>query len=277
MTTVTQGGRHWSLSDIPYDHIIRGDIVDDEDWFLLVTASSFVEILSELYSQNLQTYYAGDSAACQWLHDYWEPEEMQHGASLRRYVETVWPDFDWDRGFAGFRQDYSPYCQVALLGPTRGLEMAARCVVETGTASFYTMIRDASPEPVLSTLAGHIRQDEVHHFKMFYRFYVHYQTLERQSRWRVGREIWRRVVEVDSEDAYFAVKNAFAVRYPQRVFMRRDFMRFRKRVSKWITAAYPFDMATKMLMRPLSLPSRVERVAVPLLVRGAKRIVKAAT
>ena len=25
--------------------------------------------------------------------------ELQHGAALRKYVETAWPDFDWEAGY----------------------------------------------------------------------------------------------------------------------------------------------------------------------------------
>ncbi len=266
-------GRRWSLADIPYERIHRPAIAADRDWFYLIAASSFVEILSDLYAANLVTYYAGDAPVCAWLSRTWEPEELQHGAALRRYVETVWPDFDWERGFAGFRADYAPYCQTALLGPTRALEMAARCVVETGTSSFYAMVRGASPEPVLATIAGHIRDDEVGHYKGFYRFYRAYREIEGVARWRVAREVWRRVVEVDQEDAYLAVKNVSQVHEPGRVFDRAQFTRFRARVRLWMRASYPFPTAVKMLLRPIDPPRPLERLGVPLAIRCARWLV----
>lgn len=270
---MTNAGPTWSLDDIPYEDIDRSRLDGQDDWFGLLAASSFIEILSDLYARNLVDYYAGDDGICNWLTGTWEQEEVQHGRALRRYVETVWPDFDWERGFAGFRAQYSPYCQTALLGPTRALEMAARCVVETGTASFYTMIRDQSPEPVLTRLAGHIRNDEVGHYGYFYQYYLQYQEREAHSRWRVGRELWRRVVEVDSEDAYLGVRNAYRVRYPQRPFERADFRAFRARIGGWMREAYPFSMAAKMLLKPLALPPRLNRLAVPVLVGAARRVV----
>ncbi|MDA8390392.1 MAG: ferritin-like domain-containing protein [Gammaproteobacteria bacterium] len=266
-------GPGWSLEDIAYQDIDRSRLAGHADWFGLLAASSFVEILSDLYARNLAEYYAGDDDLCAWLTQKWEKEEMQHGRALRRYVETVWPDFDWERGFAGFRAQYGPYCQTALLGPTRTLEMAARCVVETGTASFYTMIHDLSPEPVLTTLAGHIRNDEVGHYKGFYHYYRRYQDRESHSRWRVGRELWRRVAEIDSEDAYLAVRNAYQVRYPQQPFEPADFRAFRSRISGWMREAYPFPMAVKMLLKPLSLPPAVHRLVAPMLIGAARGVV----
>lgn len=261
------------MEDIAYGQVERGLIVDKRDWFYLVTASSYVEILSDLYARNLGDYYAGDDEACAWLARKWEPEEMQHGRALRRYVESVWPDFDWERGFEGFRVDYSPYCQTSLLGPTRTLEMAARCVVETGTSSFYAMVRDASPEPVLARIAGHIHDDEVGHYKGFYRFYRDYQKREAHPRWRVAREIWRRIAEVDNEDAYLAVKNVAMVDKPGQDYTRKDFIVFRNRIREWMRLYYPFPSAVKMLLKPLDLPTSLQRVAVSVLVAGARRIV----
>lgn len=265
----------WSLADIPYGAIDLQKIAAETDWFYLLAGASFVEILSDLYTRNLVSYYAGDEEAITWLETEWEMEEMQHGRALRQYVATVWPDFDWERAFAGFRQDYSPYCRPELLGPSRALEMAARCVVETGTSSFYAMIQAASPEPVLAQLANRIRNDEVHHYKYFYRFFRHYQEQENNSRWRIGRELWRRVAEVDQEDAYLAIKNVFQVRNPGMPFSHDDFEQFRGRMSVWVRRYYPFDMALKMLLKPVDLPPTLQKAALPLLTRGARRLVAA--
>ncbi len=265
--------RRWSLDDIAYDKVDRAVIADNRDWFYLLAASSFVEILSDLYARNLGDYYAGDDETCAWLAYKWGPEEVQHGEALKRYVLTVWPDFDWQRGFDGFRADYAPYCETALLGPTRALEMAARCVVETGTSSFYGMLTHASPEPVLAALAGHIRDDEVGHYKGFYRIYREYQGREPHSRWHVARTIWRRAVEVDHEDAYLAVKNVSLVHEARADFTRHDFRVFRDRIRAWMRQYYPFQSAVKMLLTPLDLPAPLQRLVVPLMVGGARRIV----
>ena len=53
--------------------------------------------------------------------------------------------------------------------------MIARCVVESGTSSYYTAIRDATEEPVLKEIAGRIAADEYRHYKLFY------ETLNKQA------------------------------------------------------------------------------------------------
>ena len=55
----------------------------------------------------------------------------------------------------------------SIRGSKRG-EMIARCVVESGTSSYYSAIRDATDEPVLKEIAGRIAADEYRHYKLFY-------------------------------------------------------------------------------------------------------------
>ncbi|MEL5848834.1 MAG: ferritin-like domain-containing protein [Candidatus Igneacidithiobacillus chanchocoensis] len=272
---MADGSRHprWSLQDIPFDCVRKSAIVHEEDWFYLLAGASFVETLSDLYASNLAGYYAGNEAACQWLQEQWEHEEVQHGRALRAYVLTVWPDFDWDTAYQRFVDAYAPLCQMEQLGPTPALEMAARCVVETGTASFYTMIQHASPEPILRQLAGHIRADEVHHYKYFFRFFREYQASEAVSRWRVLRSLWQRVTEADMEDSFLAIRCAYELRNPGQEFTAAEFRAFRKRMAVWIRRHYPFEMAVKMLIKPIALPPTLQRMLLPILTHGARRAI----
>ncbi len=263
----------WSIEQIAFDHIAHERIASEETWFYVLAAASFVESLADLYTHNLLAYMEGDSEASLWLRERWEPEELQHGRALRRYVETVWPAFDWKTAFDGFCTDYRPYCRAELLEPTRVLEMVARCVVETGTSGLYGLLQQASPEPVLATLVGHIRNDEVGHYKYFYHAFLRYRELERPSRWQVARVIRQRLGEIGQEDAYLALKNAHAVRNPGQTFSPRDFQRFQHVAGHWACTHYPYEMTVKMLLKPLRLPGLVNRMALPLLVRYARRVV----
>lgn len=262
----------WSLQDVSFDHIQKECIVHDQDWFYLLAGASFVESLADLYAHNLVAYYDDNPAAQRWLGGEWEREELQHGRALRAYVQTVWPDFDWETAYAAFERAYRPLCADGLLGPTKALEMAARCVVETGTSSFYGMIQAASPEPVLRDLAARIRADEVHHYKYFYRYFREYQQRERLSRWRLLRELLRRVSEVDQEDTFLAIQAAYETYNRGQHFSRADFDDFRRRMGNWIQRYYPFEMAVKMLLKPIDLPPFLHRAAVPLLTRKARKV-----
>ena len=257
------GGAPWSIDDIPYSAVSRAVVRDDAQLFYTLASASFVEITSDLYTRNLIEFFSDDDEVADWLAHGWEPEELQHGAALRRYVETAWPDFDWHDAYRRFMAEFRPLCSVDQLAPTRGLEMAARCVVETGTASFYRMLSEMSPEPVLQLLTARIRADEVRHYKHFYRYFLRYRALERPGRRAVMRTLWNRVGEVDAEDAFYAFKHVFLATHPAARFERRDYDAFRAGFRAAAKRHFPYAMAVKMLLKPLGLSPPVGRVVLP--------------
>jgi hypothetical protein len=81
--------------------------------------------------------------------------------------------------------------------------MIARCVVESGTSSYYAAIRDATEEPVLKEVAGRISADEYRHYKLFY------ETLQMQDEpelpfWRRLMVAITRINESDDDELAFA-------------------------------------------------------------------------
>jgi len=263
----------WSIDQIPFERIVHERLAHEDVWFYVLASASFVESLSDLYAHNLLGHVEDDAEASQWLRERWEPEELRHGRALRRYVETVWPAFDWQTAFDGFCADYRPHCKPELLEPTRALEMVARCVVEAGTSGLYDLLQQISPEPVLTTLVRHIRNDEVGHYKYFYHFFLRYLQIERPSRWQVARVLQQRLGVIGQEDAYLALKNVFAVRNPGQTFGPQDFQRFQQQAGHWARADYPYEMTVKMLLKPLRLPGLVNHMALPLLLHHARRVV----
>lgn len=243
----------WRLDQIPYDRIDHDAVRHREDLLCLVCASSFVEILSDLTARNLVSFFRADSEVSDWLANHWEHEEVQHGQALREYVRRVWPEFDWDGTYARFFAEYSQLCTLEEFEATPCMEMAARCVVEMGTATYYRALHDFAPEPVLRELAGRIKDDEVRHYKHFYRYFTRYQDRERVGRWRTLRVLTHRLGAVRSEDADIALWHAFAACHPE---ARRDGPEFRalfRTITRTVRRHYPASMAVKMLLKPLTL------------------------
>ncbi len=247
----------WGLDQIPFDQIEHEKVRDREDLLYLVAGASFVEIASDLYTRNLVDYFQGDEEAVQWLSERWQHEELRHGYSLRDYVRAVWPEFNWQAAYDDFFEEYSRLCTVDEFEPTRGLEMAARCVVETGTATFYTALADLSPEPVLSGIAVCIRTDEVGHYKYFYKFFREYNERERVGRWRVLTAIKRRIMEARHSDADIALWHVYAHHKPNAD--RTEFKALCASLGKQIKHHYPVNMAAKMVLRPLALPNMINQ------------------
>jgi hypothetical protein len=262
----------WSPGDIPYGMIETSRVADDLYLFYMVAAASLVEINSDLYTRNLLEYFRGDPEINSWLAQQWQREEIRHGTALKHYVNAVWPEFDWDRALRRFGAEYTRLCRPERLGPTRALELAARCVVETGTASLYTMLSRLSPEPVLAALFSKIRGDEIRHYRYFYHFFLKYRQRETPGHYAVARALWQRVREVENEDAYYAFKHVYLERHPARRSYEEAYRMFRRHYLALARRYYPYEMAVRMFVKPLGLHRRIQRLALPLLAAGAKHV-----
>jgi rubrerythrin len=264
--------RHWSLDDIPWHLVHRDAVWRNQGLFYMVAAASLMESATDLYTENLIDYFAGDDEITSWLKDYWLPEELQHGRALRRYVETAWPDFPWERVRAGFIEEFRPFCDEALEA-ARALEMASRCVVETGTASFYTCLSRASPDPVLAQLTRHIAADEVGHYKHFYRFFRKYREIERPGRAAVAPALWRRLRMTGGEDRLVVLKHIYAARRPGAPFDARVYRDVHRQCRALMRPHFPAEMSVRMLLKPLALGLQTQRLTVPVLAALARRSV----
>jgi len=249
---------HWQLADIPYAQIDHGAVANDEDMFYLLMSASFVETGSDTYATNLGAHYAQYTDIQHWLEERWEHEELQHGASLRRYVETVWPSFDWQKAYDSFFAEYSLLCtQEALLEDPR-LEMVARCVVETGTTAYYHTLRGLSQEPVLTELLGHIRNDEVGHFKHFLGYFKSLQAQEPVGRLRIAKALYSRLKELRESDSDVALRHVFANKGDLFADRQRSFDDVAQRIYHLISTGLPAQLAVQMLLKPLLLPPKLE-------------------
>jgi rubrerythrin len=256
-------GVSWSIDDIPYEQIATENVRGNRQLFEILASASFIEITSDLYTKNLVDYFHDDDEVAGWLEHHWEKEELQHGKALKKYVQTAWPDFDWEAAYRLFQADYGPMCTVERLASSRALEMASRCVVETGTASFYRMMSEISPEPVLKRLAAAISTDEVRHYKHFHRYFQRYRDRERPSRLAILRTLLNRAADVEAEDTLCAYKAVFTASHPGKAFQRRDYDAYRDGVLNLVRQHFPHGMAVKMMLKPLGLSPLIGRATLP--------------
>jgi hypothetical protein len=159
----------WTLDDIDWSRFEPAKV--DPDLLAAVKAASLVEYNAPDYVAYLKRVYQGAPESTIRSIEHWGEEEIQHGLALARWAELADPSFDFNRAFVRFRTKYRPFhfdgAGISVRGSKRG-EMIARCVVESGTSSFYSAIRDASAEPVLKEVAGRIAADEFRHYRLFY-------------------------------------------------------------------------------------------------------------
>ena len=145
----------------------------------------------------------------------------------------------------------------ASTGSTRSCT-AARCVVETGTASLYRSLHEITDEPVLKQLTRDIKSDELRHYRHFYQHYQRYRQREGPGRYRVGRALLRRVNEIQREDSDIALRHVFNQCYPQQRTDERAFRRLSHRAQGLLRRQLTATMTVKMLLKPLDLPPRLQ-------------------
>jgi len=254
--------RRWDLADIDFSAVDRQALEGDALARPIVFLASLIETGSDVYAGNLAAYFSEDPELAGWLAQAWEPEELQHGRALRAYVEHVWPEIDWQRAYDAFFEEYSSTCTMDLLEPTRTLELAARCMVETGTAALYGALHRHAREPVLKDLAARIYADEVRHYKHFYRHFRRYQSREGHSRWRIARTLFKRLRETRTGDGYHAFHGMGALGGGASGSVESEYREFARAFGEFVSANAPRETTVRMGLRPLGLPAPVEEWAI---------------
>jgi hypothetical protein len=151
--------------------------------------------------------------------------------------------------------------------------MASRCVVEMGTSSYYRALSRMTDEPVLSSLAHRIADDEVRHYKHFYRYLREYQKRDGQGRGGIGRALWNRLRMIGGADSRIALRHIYLARSPTQAFDESQYHALRRASRSLIRPHFPHRMCMQMLLKPLGLGRRAHRLAIPVLEAVARHIV----
>jgi hypothetical protein len=111
----------------------------------------------------------------------------------------------------------------ASIRGSRAGEMVARCMVETGTSSYYSALGEATQEPVLKEICAKIAADEFRHYKTFYdnlRRYLDKDKLNKFQRFKVAIS---RIAETEDDElafAYYAANDGGEKPYDRKVYNR---------------------------------------------------------
>jgi hypothetical protein len=194
--------KHWRIDDLAWDRFDPGLV--DPEVLLLVKAASVVERNGTDYAAYLNNVFTHDPDFCH-AADNWSVEEVQHGDALGRWAMLADPSWNYPAAFERYRASYSVPIEVdASVRGSRTGELIARCMVETGTSSFYTALADATDEPVLKAICKQIAADEYRHFKLFYDHMHRYLKRERIGVLRRTRIALGRVTESEDDELAFA-------------------------------------------------------------------------
>lgn len=193
---------NWMLDDIAWDQFDPSRV--DPDIVPLIKAASVVEYNSGDYCVYLGNVFHDDPRLRAAV-EAWAREERQHGLALARWAGLADPGFDFDAGFKRFTDGFRPpiHRDTSIRGSRSG-ELIARCMVETGTTSYYTALAAATDEPVLKAVCRHIAQDEVAHYWLFYNHMNRYMRAEKLGFWRRLGVALGRIAETEDDELAYA-------------------------------------------------------------------------
>jgi hypothetical protein len=243
----------WSLDDVRWSRFDASKV--DAELLAVVKAASLVEYNADDYVAYLKRVYRGASAETLATIERWGDEEIQHGLALGRWSEMADPNFDFRDAFTRFRAGYKPAHFMTGEGSVRGSrrgEMVARCVVESGTSSFYSAIRDATDEPVLKEVAGRIAADEFRHYRLFYDMLLKEDSEPDLPIWRKLWVAMTRINESDDDELAFAYYcgNVARERQKELPYRRAEYSRTHHAQCLPLYRRHHVDKMVKMVLKP---------------------------
>jgi hypothetical protein len=245
----------WTLDDVNWGAFDASKV--EPALLAAVKAAALVEYNAPDYVTYLRRVYGALRPDAVESIEQWGGEEIQHGRALGRWAELADPSFNFESAFARFKAGYRPAHFENGTGSVRGSrrgEMIARCVVESGTSSFYSAIRDATEEPVLKEVASRIAGDEFRHYRLFYDLL----TSETEAELPLWRKIWvavTRVSESDDDELSFAYYcgNVPADRTGELPYMRETYARAYHATAMSLYRRHHIDKLVKMVAKPAGI------------------------
>ena len=194
--------KHWTIDQVAWDRFDPSKV--DPEVVPLIKAAAMVERNGDDYAAYLKGVFHDDQPFKD-AADHWASEENQHGDALGRWASLADPSFDYMASFAKYRDGYKIDVKAdASIRGSRTGELIARCMVETGTSSYYTALGEATDEPVLKDICRLIAADEYRHFKLFYDHMKRYLARENLSFPQRLRVALGRVGETEDDELAFA-------------------------------------------------------------------------
>jgi hypothetical protein len=195
--------KHWRIDDVRWDQFDRSKL--DPSLVVLVKAAAMVERNGPDYGTYLNRVF-NDDPALREAADNWALEEVQHGDALGRWAMLADPEWDYEAAFARYKAGYDLPLHAAdtSVRGSRSGELIARCIVESGTSSYYSALADATEEPVLREVCKLIAADEFRHFKLFYDHLKRYLGRENIGMVRRLRIALGRVGESEDDELAYA-------------------------------------------------------------------------
>src|SRR3990167_9383383 len=144
----------WKFEDINWSLFDQSKV--NPEILRVIKAGSVVEHNGADYGLYLKNVFREDSLFLKEI-EAWSKDEIKHGKTLAEWVKLADPSYNFEDRFKacveGFPIDTE--AKESIRGSC-GAELLTRCMVEIGTSSFYTAMKDATDEPLLKEICGKI-------------------------------------------------------------------------------------------------------------------------
>ena len=240
--------KHWTLEQIPWTRFDPARV--DPEIVKLVKAAAMVEFNGGDYATYLNRVFA-DDLEFQAVATAWAQEEVQHGRALARWAKLADPSFDFESAFKRFTAGYAIDVDVeqSIRGSRCG-ELVARCIVETGTSSYYAALNEATDEPVLKQICRNIAADELRHYKLFYTYLQRYLDREGLNGWQRLKVTLSRIGESEDDELAYAY---FAANHPGETYDRKRFTRAYARRAYAVYRRHHIERGIAMVLKATGL------------------------
>ncbi|OJW51493.1 MAG: hypothetical protein BGO67_06965 [Alphaproteobacteria bacterium 41-28] len=189
---------------------------EDIDWSLfdpqkvkpeilrVIKAGSVIEYNSSDYELYLKGVFRGDEDFNREI-ESWSKDEVKHGKVLAEWIKLADPSFDFEERFKAYVKGFPIDVEATeSIRGSRASELLTRCMIEIGTSTFYTAVKDATEEPLLKQICKKIAADELRHYKLFYKHLQRYQSQERLNLFRRFKVTMSRLLEDQDDELPFA-------------------------------------------------------------------------
>jgi len=213
---------HWTVESFPWEKLDKSKVTPD--LLKIVKAAALVEYNAEVYAEYLARVFRDDAEFVAAAHN-WAVEEVQHGKALGLWAERIDPSWNLETAMAKFRNGYKieHFANDESVRGSKSGEMIARCMVETGTSSYYSAIGASAEEPVLKEICAKIAGDEFRHYKLFYDTLNRYLPKENMNRFQRLKVALSRIAESEDDElsyAFFAANANDNDTYDRKVWTR---------------------------------------------------------
>lgn len=197
---------HWKFEDINWSLFDPQKV--DPILLRIIKAGSVVEHNGSEYGLYLKNVFKGDQLFEKEI-EAWSKDEIKHGKVLAAWIKMAEPSFNFEERFQAYVEGFPIATEsTESIRGSRACELITRCMVEIGTSSFYTAIKEATEEPLLKHICTKIAADELRHYKLFYTHFQRYQAQEKLGIFKRLRIAVSRLLENEDDELAFAYYTA---------------------------------------------------------------------